>query len=348
MEKGELVEMLGRDDPVFLEELFGRARLARREHCGAGIYLRGLVEFSNVCRKDCFYCGIRRSNARLSRFTMTEEEILGAALFADREGYASIVLQSGERADEEFVGFVEHVVGAVDRAVSGRLRITLSLGEQTGETYRRWFDAGARRYLLRIETSSETLYRRLHPAGHDYHRRLRCLHSLKRTGYQVGTGVMVGLPGQSRDDLAGDVLFFGSHDIDMIGMGPYIPHRDAPLEGEAPPLRQRYLLSLKMIALSRLHLGDVNIAATTALQVLGSRGWEEGIMAGANVVMPNITPAGYRDAYRLYDGKPAADDSAAAGRPSLERRMAAIGESVAYGRWGDSPHASKRLSRTGR
>ena len=225
--------------------------------------------------------------------------------------------------------------------------MTLSLGEQTEEVYRRWkAAAGDRilRYLIRIETSNRNLYARIHPQGYSFERRLNCIRTLKRLGYMTGSGVMIGLPGQTYEDLANDIVFFGEENLDMVGMGPYIPHPDTPLASEPQTLNNagRLQLGLNMIAATRLYLHDVNIAATTALQALAPDGREQGILAGANVMMPNVTDAAYRRRYQLYAGKPCLDENAQQCRGCLERRLAAIGERVNYGARGDSLHFKAR------
>jgi len=218
--------------------------------------------------------------------------------------------------------------------------VTLSLGEQTEDVYRRWRDAGATRYLLRIETSNPALYAALHPATCSFERRVECLRALRRCGYQVGTGVMAGLPGQTLEDLARDIVFFRDIDADMIGMGPYIPHPDTPLAAAAADwsVERSLRLGLNMIAATRLALRDVNIAAATALQALDPLGREKGLLAGANVVMPNVTDVKYRAQYKLYADKPCLDENAALCRGCLQRRIEAIGETVLWGVPGDSAH----------
>ncbi len=343
MNKNEMLRILGSDDPQVVDEVFERAYQVKLRNVGNKVYFRGIIEFSNICVKDCFYCGIRKSNNTVKRFFVPEEKILEAALFADRNGYGSIVLQSGERSDEQFVVFVEKLIRTIKQKTDNRLGITLSLGEQSFDTFHRWYDAGAHRYLLRIETSNKELYGRLHPKSHCCEARLKCLDTLRDIGYQVGTGVMIGLPYQSDEDLANDILFFKNHDIDMIGMGPYIVQEGTPLADVSDPDPERnFMLGLKMIALTRLCLKDVNIAATTALQALDPRGREEGLKAGANVIMPNITPVKYRDLYQLYEGKPCLDENADESRSRLEKRVREIGEEIGYHEWGDSPHFLKR------
>ncbi len=328
-----------------VQRLFDRAYRVKMEHVGNKVYFRGLIELSNICKKDCFYCGIRKSNRNVVRYQLTEEEILESARFAHESNYGSVVLQSGEREDAKFVDFVEKVVKAIKELSEGRLGITLSVGEQSEETYRRWFAAGAHRYLIRVETSNENLYVRLHPKDHSFSRRIECLASLYEIGYQVGTGVMIGLPDQTIEDLVDDILFFEKMDIAMVGMGPYLVHKDTPLSLAMPDfdgLRDRQLeLALKMIAVTRIYLKDVNIDSTTALQALDPLGREMGLKAGANILMPNVTSTKYRSSYQLYDNKPCLDENASFCRACLENRIDSIGEAIGYSEWGDSPHFKK-------
>ena len=334
----ELAALLAVEDEVGLLTLFDAAYALKVRCCGKRVAMRGLVEAGNVCAKDCFYCGIRRSNGNLSRYMLSADEIVRLAELDARQGYASLVIQSGEIESEEHTRFIEDVLR---RIAPLDLGVTLSLGEQTEAVYRRWKDAGAARYLLRIETSNPDLYATLHPASHSWERRVECLRALRRCGYQVGTGVMCGLPGQTYDDLARDIEFYAEMDVDMIGMGPFIPHPDTPL-GVLGAKHQALALGLKMIAVTRLHLHDVNIAAATALQALAPDGRERGIRAGANVIMPNITDTKYRRSYQLYAGKPCLDENAGLCKGCLERRLAAIGETIDYGRRGDSLHYRRR------
>ena len=288
----------------------------------------------------------RKSNGNVHRYRMDADEIVREAEWAFKEGYGSLVLQSGELTGEANATFVENVLRRIHAFGGDDFGVTISLGEQSEETYRRWREAGAHRYLLRIETSNPELYAKLHPADHSWERRRDSLRALRRCGYQVGSGVMSGLPGQTADDLAADIEFFASEDLDMIGMGPYIPHAETPLGKDAPwtpELRKERLeLGLRMIAATRLYLHDVNIAAATALQALDPEGREKGLLAGANVIMPNVTETRYRADYQLYAGKPCLNENSALCRGCLERRIAAIGETILWNRRGDSPHWGKR------
>ncbi len=342
--RADMIRLLELNDPAQEELLFQAAYQVKLRYVGPVVRLRGLIEISNLCVKNCFYCGIRRDNHRMHRFRMSEAEILEAARFAATAGYGSVVLQSGERADAENTEFIERMVRRIKEISNGRLGITLSLGEQTPETYQRWFVAGAHRYLLRIESSNPGLYAKMHPADHSFVRRVACLKSLRDCGYQVGTGVMCGLPGQTAADLADDIRFFRDLDVDMIGMGPYIPQADTPM-GRAfkafePAVQLHW--GLRMIAVTRLVLRDVNIASTTALQALAPDGRERGLLAGANVIMPNIGDVSHRKDYLLYDNKPGTDENATESRERLEQAITGIGERIGYDEWGDSPHFHHR------
>lgn len=331
------------------ELLFRKSAGIKEKYIGNKVWFRGLIEFSNVCTKDCLYCGIRKGNKNLVRYNLTDEEILAAAKFAYDNGYGSIALQSGEVESSSFALRVEKLLTRIKELSDGELGITLSVGEQEPEVYKKWYDAGAHRYLLRIESTNAGLYSKIHPLNnkHDFNRRLRCLKSLQDIGYQTGTGVMIGLPYQTLDDLAGDLIFMKEFDIDMCGMGPYIEHVDTPLARTGEfllPLGKRFDLTLKMIAVIRIMMKDINIVAATALQAADPLGREKAIRIGANIVMPNITPGKYRDSYKLYDNKPCTDDSAEDCQSCLEARIGLADAEIIYGEWGDSIHYSKRRS----
>ena len=341
--RGELAELVEWPDA---DALFKAAYEVKRKAVGCHVFFRGLVEFGNACEKNCFYCGIRKGNSKVRRFKMSADEISAAAKWACDAGYGNVVLQSGETTGEASVAFVEDVVRRIHAACGEDFGITLSVGEQAEETYRRWKEAGAHRYLLRIETANPEHYAALHPKDHSWERRRECLRALRRTGYQVGSGVMAGLPGETAEDLAADIEFFAEEDIDMIGMGPYIPHPDTPLGKDAAWTKEdaakRLELGLRMIAATRLYLHDVNIASATALQALDPKGREKGLLAGANVIMPNVTATRYRADYLLYAGKPCLDENASVCRNCLERRIASIGETVLWNGRGDSLHWKNR------
>ncbi len=328
-------------------EFVRRAAYGLKVRCsGRKVSMRGIVEIGNVCAKDCHYCGIRKSNSKVERYSLGVDEVFAAARRDAQMGYASLVLQGGEIESEANTRFIEE---CLERIAPLDLGVTLSLGEQEESVYARWKAAGAARYLLRIETSSKELYSRLHPGSHSWERRRECLAALRRCGYQVGSGTMSSLPGQTAEDMARDIVFLGDIDVDMVGMGPYIPHPDTPL-GALPEEKDdaaRLTTGLNMIAAARLYLHDVNIASTTALQSLAPDGRERGILSGANVIMPNVTDTGYRRKYQLYRGKPCLDENASQCRSCLERRLASIGESVNYGERGDSLHFKNRTAKGG-
>ena len=338
----EIVSLLGHGDA---KELFAAAYELKCRHVGKVVALRGIVEMGNVCAKNCFYCGIRRGNAKVARYQLGEDDVVRMARWCFDQKYGSVVLQSGEIESEEHTEYIERILKRIREFGGDAFGITLSLGEQTEETYRRWCAAGAHRYLLRIESSVPEFYAKLHPSDHSHARRVECLRILRRLGCQTGSGVMCGLPGQTFDHLAHDIEFFHALDLDMIGMGPYIPHRDTPL-GRGIEYTPEYAakqleLGLRMIAVTRLYLHDVNIAATTALQALDDRGREKGLLAGANVMMPNVTDTEYRKNYQLYENKPCLDENSAQCRHCLDWRVLAIGERIAWGVRGDSPHYGK-------
>ncbi len=323
------------------------ARKVKLQTVGAHIYLRGLIEYSNRCQKNCYYCGIRAENHAVSRYTVSEDEVLKAAEFAYQNGFGSIVLQSGERQDKDFIRTITRLLEKITQMSNGALGITLSLGEQTLDTYRLWRKAGASRYLLRIETSNPTLYAQLHPADHLHSVRLKALESLREADYMVGTGVMIGLPGQTPLDLAMDLNFFRDHDIDMIGMGPYIEHHETPLyarKNEIPSLEERYDLSLNMLALLRLIMPTVNMAASTAMASLHPKGREEALRTAANVVMPNITPFAYRPNYFLYENKLCIKESLQDTKAAIEALAKAAGGEIRYFEKGDPKHYFERTT----
>jgi len=337
---GEIKHLIALQEKEEIDQLIKKAYEVKLKHVGKKVFFRGIIEFSNICIKDCYYCGIRKSNHSVERYTMKEEEILKGAEWAYKQNYGSIVLQSGERNDEQFVSFIENVIRKIKLVSGNNLGITLSLGEQTVDTYKRWYDAGAHRYLLRIESSNGELYKKLHPENHSFEKRKECLTNLKSLGFQLGTGVMFGLPFQTYEDLVNDILFFKAIDADMIGMGPYLVSKETPFASvdENIITEDKLQLALKMIAVTRIFLKDVNIAATTALQAIKHNGRELGLKAGANIIMPNVTETEYRPSYQLYDNKPCLDENSGMCKSCLEMRILNIDEEVGYGEWGDSPH----------
>jgi biotin synthase len=276
--------------PVFEES----ARVCRR-HFGNRVYVRGIIEFSNTCRKGCFYCGINKANKNVNRYRLTIAEILAAAAFMKKHGVLTVVLQSGE--DQGSDGLVIEAVKRIKEDLN--MAITLSVGERDGKVYGEFLKAGADRYLLRIETTDHALFKKLHPDDNLKYR-MQCLYNLKKLGYEVGTGIMVGLPGQSLGSIAGDLLFFKKLDPAMVGIGPFLPHRDTPLRDRK---NSDIFLTLKTLALIRLVLPKANIPATTAMGTIDPAGRQQALRIGANVIMPNFTPSRYREDYQLYDNK---------------------------------------------
>ncbi len=349
--KEDLIYLLSLEKDEDLKLLYETAYNIKLRHTGNVAYYRGLIEFSNYCVKDCLYCGIRKSNEEVTRFSMDLDEISEMAKWAHVNEYGSVTLQAGERTDSEFIDFCTQAIKEIKSVSNNALGITLSLGEQSEETYKTWFENGGHRYLLRIETTNLNLYKQLHPNNdlHSFETRVNCLKTLKKLGYQVGTGVMIGLPNQTIEDLANDIMFFKDMDIDMIGMGPYVVSSNTPtgqdvlnVNGDTKEERKkRFDLSVKMIAVVRIYLKDVNIAATTALQALDPLGREKGLKAGANILMPIITLPDYRVQYQLYDEKPCIDDTADHCKACLSGRVASVGDVVGFGKWGDSPHFNK-------
>lgn len=339
-----LAGFLRETDPPVIEAVREAAESTLLKYCGRKVYYRGLIEFSNICALDCGYCGIRRSNTHVKRYTVSPDAVVKAAKWCAEVHYGSLVLQSGERRDQEFISMVETLVRrikseTVSSVLPRGLGITLCVGEQSPETYRRFREAGAHRYLLRIETTSEDLFKRIHPKEQSLDSRLRCLDYLRQAGFQVGTGVMIGLPGQTPEMLADDLLFYREQGFDMFGMGPFIPHKDTPMGNSAVMSdEERTRMGLMMIALTRLLTKNTNIAATTALQALDPVGREKGLAFGANVLMPQLTPLEYRENYLLYENKPCVDEEKEDCLNCLRRRVEMAGREVALDEWGDSLH----------
>ncbi|MDR2586461.1 MAG: [FeFe] hydrogenase H-cluster radical SAM maturase HydE [Prevotellaceae bacterium] len=342
-----LATWLAEEDQTKVEQLWEAAGRCKSETIGDSVWLRGIIELSNICERDCLYCGIRCSNRKVDRYDLTETQVLAAADFAWKERYGSLVIQSGERTGTDFVKRITKLVRTIKHQTNNTLGITLSCGAQPLETYREWYQAGAHRYLLRIESSNPNLFAKLHPSDgrHGYTTRLQALKNLKKIGYQTGTGVMIGLPGQSVFDLADDLLFFKELDIDMVGMGPYLEHKDTPLfalRDQLIPQDKRLILTLKMISLLRLIMKDINIAATTALQAIDPLGRERAVLAGANIIMPNMTVPQFRPNYQIYNNKPGINEDAELSKSKLERNLAEMGIKIAWDEWGDSLHHQKR------
>lgn len=327
LEKEEWVFLLQNRNPEDAEFLFSLARQISKRQFGNKVYTRGLIEFTNYCRNNCYYCGIRRENRNISRYRLTKEEILECCQAGYQLGFRTFVLQGGEDlffTDEK----MEEMIGAVRKGYPD-CAITLSLGERSRESYQRLYEAGADRYLLRHETADEAHYGTLHPPELSARNRKECLHHLKEIGYQTGTGFMVGSPGQTLECLADDMLFIRQLNPEMVGIGPFVPHHETPFAHEKGGTVE---LTLYLLGLLRVMLPPVLLPSTTALGTIDEKGREKGILAGANVVMPNLSPIRVRKKYELYDNKICTGEEAAECRQCLSGRMAAIGYELAVDR----------------
>lgn len=347
----DIARLLRLSDPDQCALLWQQAyQRCTRVH-GNAIYFRGLIEISNVCTYDCRYCGIRKSNRAVTRYSLSREEILQAVRYALKAGYGSIALQSGERDDPKFIDFIEDVLArahrlSVEMGLAEGCGMTLSFGEQTPETYERWAQASgnrqALRYLLRVETSNQALFAHLHEGRggqKTWHARLQALAHLRELGYQVGTGVMIGIPGQSIEDLVRDIRLFESLDVDMLGMGPYlVSHGGNMIEEGMMPSEQLLTLTRNMLAVTRLVLPTVNMAAATALETLVPGGRALAILSGCNVMMPNVTPQQRRANYQLYDNKQGTESSPDSNIALEQELVAKTGRTIARNLYGSSVH----------
>ena len=327
----EFTCLLENRNSVDREKLFAKARENAKAYFGNTIYLRGLIEIGNYCRNDCLYCGIRRSNCKAERYRLTEEQIMNACVNGHRLGYRTFVLQGGE--DLYFTaGKLADIIKSIKEAFPDSA-VTLSVGERSTEDYQMWYDAGADRYLLRHETADEEHYGKLHPPELSLKHRIECLYTLKKIGYQIGAGFMVGSPYQTTENLAKDLVFLRELEPHMIGIGPFIPHKDTPFAKETAGSLE---LTLFLLAVIRIMLPDVLLPATTALGTIAPDGREKGILAGANVIMPNLSPKDVRKKYMLYDNKLCTEDEAAEQKAKLDKRVESIGYRTVTDR-GDSP-----------
>ncbi|GCD11939.1 [FeFe] hydrogenase H-cluster radical SAM maturase HydE [Clostridium tagluense] len=329
LNKQEIISLLESNDAD--QELFNAADEVRKKYLGDDVHLRGLIEFTNICKRNCFYCGLRRDNKKIIRYRLTEEQILDFATKAKSFGYKTIVLQGGEDNYYTSDKIVRIIKGIKDLG----LALTLSIGEKTFDEYKAFRAAGADRYLLRIETTDKELYEKLDP-GMSHESRLNCLKILKELGFEVGTGVMVGLPNQTIESYADDILFFKEIDADMLGIGPFIPNEDTPL---ANAKGKELTMALKVMSITRLLLPDINIPATTAMESLNKNGRLMALQSGANVVMPNVTEGEYRKQYALYPGKICTGDTPAHCRGCITGKITSIGRKVStnYGFRGNKP-----------
>lgn len=323
LDKDELVMIL--EDEYCNDELFKTADRVRKKYVGDEVHLRGIIEFSNICKRNCLYCGLRSSNKNIKRYRLTPERIIEFASKAVEYGYKTIVMQSGE--DEYYtIDKLRYIISNIKKM---DVAVTLSIGEKTYEEYKAYRDAGADRYLMRIETTDKGLYENMDP-GMSHENRKECLKNLKKLGYELGTGCLVGLPDQTVESLADDILFFKDIGSDMIGLGPFIPNKDTPLKD--CKVEGNFIMSLKVMALTRLLIPDANIPATTAMEALNPNGRIIGLQSGANVVMPNVTEGEYRKLYALYPGKICTGDTPSHCKGCITYKIQSIGRSIGTGK----------------
>jgi len=345
LEHQDIMAWLREEDGQKLEALWQQADTTRRMYVGEEIHLRGLLEISNICERSCWYCGISKTNRKIGRYRMTEDEIMTCIHQAVAYGYGTMVMQAGED-----YGIKRDWMADIIRRIKGEtaLAVTLSLGERSDEDFMAWREAGADRYLLRFETSNTRLYDRIHPPlGTRQSDRFAMLHTLKKLGYEVGSGVMIGIPGQTYEDLAQDIVLFREMDLDMIGVGPYISHPETMLGQTAEdfpgPVADQVpnteLMTYKVIALTRIVCPEANIPSTTALATLNlAEGRELGLTRGANIVMPNLTPQKYRIMYEIYPNKACITETPENCVSCLNLRIHAIGRTVGKGRGSRKGH----------
>lgn len=323
----EFEELILCEDAETNEYLAGRARAVREKAYGKEVYLRGLIEFTNYCKNDCFYCGIRRSNKNADRYRLSEEQILSCCESGYKLGFRTFVLQGGEDAyfkDEVLIPLIKEIKKRFPDCA-----LTLSIGERERKSYEDLFNAGADRYLLRHETADKNHYESLHPSELSFDNRMRCLRDLKEIGYQVGCGMMIGSPGQTVRHLICDLRFIQDLKPEMVGIGPFIPHHDTPFADKETGSVD---ITLRLLSIIRLMLPEVLLPATTALGTADGLGREKGILAGANVVMPNLSPTDVRDKYLLYDNKICTGDEAAECIRCMTLRVEKVGYKVVQSR----------------
>lgn len=316
--RNDIIEIL--KDDLNNDWLFSLADKTREEYVGDEVHLRGLIEFSNICKRQCKYCGLRCEDKFIDRYRISKENIISYAEHAVNMGYKTIVLQSGEDEYYNTDLMCEIIAGIKKLGVA----LTLSIGEKTYEEYKAFKEAGADRYLIRIETTDKTLYNQMHP-NMDFYNRVRCLKDLGRLGYEVGTGCLVGLPNQTIESLADDILFFKEINADMVGIGPFIPHPHTPLKDSATG---SFTLALKVMALTRILLKDINIPATTAMETLNPNGRIIALQSGANVVMPNVTTTEYRAKYEIYPNKICINENPDKCKGCISAKIQSIGRTV--------------------
>lgn len=316
--RNDIIEILKDDSNN--DWLFSLADKTREEYVGDEVHLRGLIEFSNICKRQCKYCGLRCEDKFIDRYRISKENIISYAEHAVNMGYKTIVLQSGEDEYYNTDLMCEIIEGIKKLGVA----LTLSIGEKTYEEYKAFKEAGADRYLIRIETTDKNLYNQMHP-NMDFDNRVRCLENLGRLGYEVGTGCLVGLPNQTIESLADDILFFKEINADMVGIGPFIPHPHTPLKDSATG---SFTLALKVMALTRILLKDINIPATTAMETLNPNGRIIALQSGANVVMPNVTTTEYRAKYEIYPNKICINENPDKCKGCISAKIQSIGRTV--------------------
>jgi len=318
MNKQEIIDIL--HNSGINDKLFKEADKVRADNVGNEVHLRGLIEFSNICKRQCKYCGLQSCNKQIERYRIDTKELISIAKNAVNLGYRTLVLQSGE---DDFYD-TDKLVEIIREIKKNDVALTLSIGEKTYDEYEAYKKAGADRYLLRIETTDKKLYREMHPNA-SLDNRINCLYNLKSLGYETGTGCLVGLPNQTIESLADDILFFKELNADMVGIGPFIPHEHTPLKDSATG---DFWLALKVMALTRLNLPDINIPATTAMETLNPNGRLIALQSGANVVMPNVTTKEYRAKYEIYPGKICINESPELCRNCIENKIKSIGRTV--------------------
>ena len=321
LSKNEIVRLLAdeQNEPALLK----RADRIRKKYVGDAIHLRGLIEFSNICRNNCLYCGIRRGNGKVARYRMKEDELIETARRAVALVFKTVVMQSGE----DMYYTQEKMCRIIEAIKKFDVAVTLSVGERSYGDYKAFREAGADRYLMRIETTDKDLYHRLDP-GMSWQHRYECLLMIKELGYELGSGIMVGLPGQSLESIAADLMFLRRLGVDMAGIGPFIPHPETPFAGETGGSLH---LALRTMAIMRLLLPDINIPATTAMESLHPDGRMMALKGGANVVMPNVTEGEYRKLYELYPGKICVNDTPVHCRSCISRKILSIGRTIGTG-----------------
>lgn len=324
LSKTEYIELLNKwQEPDVQKKVTEEASALRQKYYGNKVFVRGLIEFTNYCKNNCLYCGIRRDNHQVERYRLTMEEILECCDQGAELGYQTFVLQGGEDpyfTDERMIEIIKAIKFAYPNHA-----LTLSIGEKSYDSYRKFKEAGADRYLLRHETANEAHYQKLHPKEMSLNNRMRCLYDLKSLGFQTGAGFMVGTPGQTMETLADDLIFLQELKPEMVGIGPFIPHHETPLANEPSGSVE---LTLFLLSVIRIMLPSVLLPATTALGTAAGDGRERGMLAGANVVMPNLSPVKNRKMYELYDNKICTGDESAQCRMCLERRMSGVGFEV--------------------